>query len=454
MNNRLHRRGVLQTAMLLGTAALAADKRVYAQGHQQSHEDHTQHEEPLRAQPIKPSLSTVSRPLHPDTVHRVITPNGQSLSSQMIDGVRVFHLIAEEIEHTFCEGLVAHCWGYNGTTTGPTIEAYEGEKIRIYVTNRLPTKTSVHWHGLFLPMGMDGVAGLQQAPILPGETWRYEFELKQHGTFMYHPHYDEMTQMAMGMMGMFIVHPRHLKNQKHAVERDYALMLSTWKILPGTRRPDPMAMNDFNILTLNSKVFPATDALVAAVGDNVRIRIANLSPMDHHPIHMHGHAYWVTATDGGDIPLSARWPETTVLVPTGSTRTVEFKAQHPGDWPIHCHMTHHAMNQMGHGGVNMLGVDIQGIDEQIAKKLPGNMLMGNTGMGEMGRMKMRHPENTIPMKGLEGPYGYIDMGGMFTVIKVRKEVTASTSSSWYENPYSERAMQASKADLLRDGILL
>ena len=122
--------------------------------------------------------------------------------------MKVFHLVAEEVEHEFAPGLKAHCWGYNGHVHGPTIEAVEGDRVRIYVTNHLPAPTSVHWHGLLLPNGMDGVAGLTQRAIKPGETFKYEFTLRQHGTHMYHSHHDEMTQMALGTVGLFVIHPR------------------------------------------------------------------------------------------------------------------------------------------------------------------------------------------------------------------------------------------------------
>jgi FtsP/CotA-like multicopper oxidase with cupredoxin domain len=135
----------------------------------------------------------------------VVTPNGATLPFRIVDGVKVFHLIAEEVEHEFAPGLRSHCWGYNGRVHGPTIEAVEGDRVRIYVTNRLPVSTTVHWHGLYVPSGMDGVGGLSQRPIEPGETFLYEFTLRQHGTYMYHSHHDEMVQMAMGLMGMFVV---------------------------------------------------------------------------------------------------------------------------------------------------------------------------------------------------------------------------------------------------------
>ena len=141
----------------------------------------------------------------------VMTPNGWTLPYKLVDGVKVFHLIAEPVQHEFAPGLVGDCWGYNGTTPGPTIEAVEGDRVRIYVTNRLPEPTSVHWHGILLPSGMDGVSGLTQKPIAPGETFTYEFTLRQHGTHMYHPHFDEMTQMALGMQGLqtWPKHPLH-----------------------------------------------------------------------------------------------------------------------------------------------------------------------------------------------------------------------------------------------------
>ncbi len=154
----------------------------------------------------------------------VITPNVSTLPFTLVDGVKVFHLIAEAVEHEFAPGLQAQCWGFNGSTPGPTIEAVEGDRVRIYVTNALPAATSVHWHGILLPSGMDGVSGLSQAPIPPGSTFRYEFTLRQHGTYMYHSHRDEMTQQALGMMGLFIIHPRMAPERRP--DRDFVLLSS------------------------------------------------------------------------------------------------------------------------------------------------------------------------------------------------------------------------------------
>jgi FtsP/CotA-like multicopper oxidase with cupredoxin domain len=382
---------------------------------------------------------------------RVITPNGSTLPWKVVGGVKVGHLVAEEFEHTFAPGLVGRCWGYNGSTPGPTIEANEGDRLRIYVTNKLPEPTTVHWHGIILPNGMDGVAGLNQKPIPVGETWVYEFTVRHPGTYMYHPHYDEMTQMALGMAGMFIVHPRA---EERRVDRDFALMTHEYKLNVGAARPDPNAMSDFNVLTFNSKAFPGTEPLVVGVGERVRIRLGNLSPMDHHPVHLHGLSFEVTATDGGVVPVSARYPETTVLVPVGSTRVIEFTPTEPGDWAMHCHMTHHVMTQMGHGLPNMVGAQTATLDRRMSRVMPEFMTMGAQGMGGMGEMEMDIPKNSLPMKGAMGPFSYIDMGGMFTVLKVREDPEAADPGAWYEHPPGTVAGPADPARLLQDGVQL
>src|SRR5581483_3036087 len=331
-------------------------------------------------------------------------------------------------------GMKAKCWGYNGRTPGPTIEAVEGDRVRILVTNKLPEHTTIHWHGVLLPNGMDGVGGLNQPHIKPGETYAYEFTLRQHGTLMYHPHADETLQMAAGMMGMLIVHPKAAPSP--AINRDFAIMLHEWAVHPGTYRPDPAVMTDFNLFTFNSRAFPGTASLVVRMNDRVRIRIGNLS-MDDHPIHIHGHYFKTTGTDGGAIAPSAQWPETTVLVPVGATRDIEFVADNPGDWAFHCHKSHHAMNPMSHELPNLLGADLKRVDAKIRRLLPGYMPMGHTGMAGMQEMAahMPGPENTLPMMGGVGPFGSVEMGGMFTIVKVRdKLATYDEDPAWYEAP--------------------
>jgi hypothetical protein len=260
-----------------------------------------------------------------------------------------------------------------------------------------------------------------------------------------------MTQMAMGMLGMIVVHPRR-PSAGYRVDRDFVIMLCEWRIRPGTMRPDPNEMTDFNVLTMNAKAFPGTAPLVCKKGDRVRIRFGNLSAMDHHPIHLHGHYFKLTGTEGGAIPISAQRPESTVLVPVGATRDLEFVADAPGDWAMHCHMTHHVMNQMGHGIPNMIGVDPKDLDARMRPLVPGYMTMGQEGMAEMGSMKMRVPKNSIPMLGAEGPYDYITMGGMFTILKVREGITSYEDPGWYRAPSGTVAELARPEDLARDGV--
>ncbi len=366
----------------------------------------------------------------------VRTLNGWTLPYQLKGGVKEFHLVAEEIEHEFAPGCRAKCWGYNGTTPGPTIEAVEGDRVRILVTNRLNEHTTIHWHGILLPSGMDGVGGLSQPQIGPGETFAYEFTLKQNGTYMYHPHADEMVQLAVGMMGMFIIHPK--AGEAVRIDRDYAFLLHNWALHPGTYRPDPSIMQDFDLWTFNSKVFPAIDTLVASKGERVRIRIGNLS-MWNHPMHLHGHYYEVTGSDGGRWPRSQWRREVTEIVGVGQCRDLEFVAL-PGDWALHCHMSHHTMNAMGHELPNVLGAKIAESEAAIQKLLPGYMAMGTDGMAEHGEHTamghMQGPDNTLPMMMGVGPYGNLEMGGMFTVIKVREHLAANDfrDPGWYQAP--------------------
>ena len=385
----------------------------------------------------KPPMPTNYVPVH--------TLNGWTLPYRWHDGAKEFHLVAEEIEHEFAPGCKAKCWGYNGTTPGPTLEAIEGDRVRIFVTNRLGEPTSLHWHGLTLPSGMDGVSGLSQAPIKSGETFVYEFTLRQHGTHMYHPHADEMVQMAVGMMGMFIIHPR--AGESRQIDRDYCFLLHNWALHPGTYRPDPSIMTEFDLWSMNSKVFPAIEPLVARTGERVRIRIGNLS-MHEHPMHLHGVQFQVTGGDGGRWPESQWRREVTEVVGVGQMRDLEFIAI-PGDWAFHCHKSHHTMNAMGHGIPNMVGVDQSGVEKDIRTLLPGYMAMGRYGMSEhsehlaMGMLK--GPPNTLPMMTGVGPFGAIEMGGMFTVLKVRDDLAAGDyrEPARYVNPPDTLARKVS-----------
>jgi hypothetical protein len=346
----------------------------------------------------------------------VVTLNGWSLPFRMKNGWKEFHLVAEPVERELAPGMVARLWGYNGQSPGPTIEVVEGDNVRIFVTNRLPEHTTIHWHGQRLPNGMDGIGGLTQPHIKPGKTYVYEFVARRAGTFMYHPHADEMVQMAMGMMGSWVTHPRDPAIMR--VDRDFCFLLGGYDIVPGSAVPRVNTMLEFSLWAWNSRVFPGIDPLVVRQGDRVRVRIGNLT-MTNHPIHLHGHEFMVTGTDGGWIQPAARWPEVTTDIAVGQMRAIEFVASEPGDWPFHCHKSHHTMNAMGHQVPTMIGVDQRDITERITNLIPDYMSMGSGGMAEMGQMAMPLPDNTLPMMSGAGQFGAIEMGGMFSTVKIR-----------------------------------
>jgi len=384
-----------------------------------------------------PLVPNTGRPYNP-----VVTLNGWTLPWRMNQGVKEFHLVAEPVVREMAPGFKAHMWGYNGQSPGPTIEVVEGDRVRVFVTNKLPEHTSVHWHGQRLPNGMDGVSGLNQAPIPVGKTFVYEFVARRPGTFMYHPHADEMTQMAMGMMGFWVTHPKIKNPLISEVDRDFCFLLNAYDIDPGSMTPKTMTMLDFNLWSWNSRIFPGIDTLNVRHNDKVRIRVGNLT-MTNHPIHLHGHEFVVTGSDGGPWPLAARVPEITTDIAVGQMRQFEFLADEEGDWAFHCHKSHHTMNAMGHNVPNLIGVDHRGLVGKLQKSMPDYMVMGERGMADMGEMEMPIPDNTAPMMTGRGPYGGVEMGGMFSILKVRKDQKPGDYSNpgWFRQPAGTQAFE-------------
>jgi hypothetical protein len=214
-----------------------------------------------------------------------------------------------------------------------------------------------------------------------------------------------------------VVHPKDAGSMR--VDRDFVFLLAMYDIEPGSFTPKVNTMLDFNLSTFNSRVFPGIDPLAVRKGDRVRVRMGNLT-MTSHPIHLHGHDFEITCTDGGWVPRSARW----------------FVAGNPGDWAFHCHKSHHTMNAMGHNVPTMIGVDHRDVAERIAKLVPDYMVMGDKGMADMGEMEMPLPDNTLPMMTGTGPFRPIEMGGMFTVVKVREGLARGDyrDPGWYRHP--------------------
>jgi len=393
----------------------------------------------LQAKPdtMPPLVPRNGRPYNP-----VVTLNGWTLPWRMNAGIKEFHLVAEPVVREMSPGFKAHLWGYNGQSPGPTIEVVEGDRVRIFVTNKLPERTSIHWHGQRIPNGMDGVSGLTQAPIEPGKTFVYEFVARRPGTFMYHPHADEMVQMAMGMMGFWVTHPKARNPLVDEVDRDFVFLLNAYDIEPGAYTPKIMTMLDFNLWSWNSRIFPGIDSFNVRQGDRVRIRFGNLT-MTNHPMHLHGHEFVVTGTDGGPTPKSTRWHEVTTDVAVGQMRQIEFIAEEPGDWAFHCHKSHHTMNAMGHDVPTMIGVDHRQVVRDITRLIPDYMVMGERGMSDMTEMEMPLPDNTEKMMGGQGPFGSVEMGGMFSVVKVRPDQKRGDYSDpgWFKHPPGTNAFE-------------
>jgi hypothetical protein len=299
----------------------------------------------------------------------------------MDGGVKEFHLIAEPVKQELVPGKVVDLWGYNGSSPGPTIQINQGDRVRIIVDNHLPEPTSMHWHGFEIPFAMDGAPGSSQDPIAPGGRFVYEFTLHQAGTFFYHSHM--AMQEMMGMIGAFIMHPKEAYDPP--VDQDYALILQEYAVLPNNPVPNSMNM-EFNWLTLNGKSGPATTPLLVRLNDRVRLRFINLG-MDHHPIHLHGHTFVITGSEAGRQPQAAWGPKNTALVGVAEACDVEFVANNPGDWMIHCHLPHHMMNQMSSmvGPMTRRGGVAAGLGMEEGMGIPRGHATGEQNGPSLGR---------------------------------------------------------------------
>jgi FtsP/CotA-like multicopper oxidase with cupredoxin domain len=333
-SRRFFLRGLASVAGAAGAATAASAQ----------HEGHAPATAPA---PVAPARgSRVARDVPPagpqilPGVAEVVTPDVPKLPWRMDGGVKVFDISVEHVRTEFIPGRIVDAWGFNGSVPGPTIEVVDGDRVRFVVQNKLPEPFSMHWHGLEVPVEMDGMPGISQDAIAPGATFTYEFTLRQNGTFFYHSHM--AMQEMMGLIGLFIIHPQRPHTPR--VDRDFGIVLQEWAILPNNTIPNSLAM-EFNWLTMNGKAGPATTPLLVKLGERVRIRIVNLG-MDHHPMHLHGHQFYVTGTEGGRIRTTAVEPGNTVLVGVAQARDIEFVANNPGDWHFHCHLPHHMMNQM------------------------------------------------------------------------------------------------------------
>ncbi len=370
---------------------------------------------------LVPGLRDAS--LGPVPIH---APDLKKLEPQLVDGVKEFHLTAEPVRRELLPGLWMDTYGYNGDMPGPTIEIKQGDRVRIVVHNKLPEATSMHWHGLEVPISMDGVPHLVQSLIEPGKKFSYEFTVHQEGTFFYHSHVG--MQETMGMVGLFIVHPKtqHLP----VVDKDFCLIAQEFALHPNSTVPDTLAM-EWNYLTFNGRCGPYTTPMVCKLGERVRIRFINFSVIDHHPLHLHGHTFWVTGSEGGRIPEPAWVPSNNVLVGVAQAREVEFIANNPGDWILHCHMFHHMMNSM----TSQAGPIVRQFSTPGQLRVPGypQIMLGMemTGMDHSGMpgMDMEHRHNQPPQQSSGSQRSYaMDMSWM-AMIEGRREA-AGMRAGW------------------------
>lgn len=382
----------------------------------------------------------------------VSMPDVETLPWTEEDGVKVFHLVAEHVRREVLPNQWFNFWGFNGSMPGPLIEATQGDRVRIIVHNKLPEATSVHWHGLEVPIAMDGVPGLTQDPIPPGGEFTYEFDLHQFGTFFYHSH--GAMQEIIGMVGLFVIHPQ--ESIIPTIDHDFGLIVQEFAILPLSTIPNTVS-EEFNFFTINGRSGPYTTPLVVRLGSRVRIRFMNLSAMDHHPMHVHGHTFWITGTEGGRIPESAWIPSNNVLVAVGQSRDVEFIANNPGDWMLHCHIPHHMMNHM----VSMVGpmAGIAGGDgdehNSAVPEMRGNDLAsGSLGAGltpslgpttsanreVMNAMRPSGEETGFAVPGY--PQDMMEMHGMLSPAELKKVETPLTRGMRRDWPSSSQAMMS------------
>lgn len=236
---------------------------------------------------------------------------------QVLRGPEI-HLTAEVSNLDPGNGKKIPVWTYNNSVPGPQIRMKKGDTIRIILTNKLPEATSIHWHGMKVPNDQDGVPGVTQLAIHPGETYTYEFKATQTGTYWYHSHENSVVQEDMGLYGSFVV-----EDPGQQPDRDYTLVLDEW-------------YGANNLYTINGKTGDATDPLTVKEGDKVRIRMINAG-MQSHSMHLHGHAFRVVATDGQVVNRPGLIKDQLVSIAPGERVDLEFTADHPGEWLLEEH---------------------------------------------------------------------------------------------------------------------
>lgn len=273
------------------------------------------------------------------------------------DGTKLFHLDSKVVQWEVSPGNKVSAYTYNGMVPGPTIMVNPGDKVAIEVKNDLPQSTSMHLHGIDVPVGMDGVPFITEDPIVPGKSFTYTFTATNRPQVgMYHSHYHAEHQIGDGMAGAIIVGTTPMP-------ASLAATYPTATQFPAASTPYVMMLNDYGTigLSLNGKAFPATSPLVTPVDHWIEIDYMN-EGQQFHPMHLHGIEQMVIAKDGE--PLTSPYLADTVSVGPGERYTVLVKPDQSkldtlkqtafapfGVWAFHCHIIAHAESNNGFIGM-------------------------------------------------------------------------------------------------------
>ena len=328
---------------------------------------------------VTQSATAMQPPLNPTPAHDyqpVVTLNGWTLPWRQNGDWKEFHLVAEPVVREIAPGMKAHLWGYNGQSPGPTHRSRRGRQGS-HLRHQQASRT--HHNALARHAGAQR-HGWRRWPDPATNQAGQDIRLRVRAQGQRHLHVPPALRRdgADGDGHDGHVHRASARSQSSARRSRLRLSARRFRIDPGSYVPKVAEMLDFNLWTFNCRVFPGIDHLAVRKGDRVRVRIGNLT-MTNHPIHMHGHHFAVTCTDGGWVPESARWPEATIDMPVGPMRAFDFHADYAGDWALHCHKSHHTMNAMGHDVQTYIGVDLKRhAEEDLARGRRRLQPMGST----------------------------------------------------------------------------
>jgi FtsP/CotA-like multicopper oxidase with cupredoxin domain len=280
---------------------------------------------------------------------------GQPAAYTQDGDMKVFSLTTRIVKWNILPEVTVAAMTYNGTVPGPMIRVTEGDKVRVLLKNDLPFPTTIHWHGVLVPNEMDGVPDMTQEAVPPGGSFTYEFTAAPAGTFWYHSHFETDSQVLTGLYAPFVIDSKTPAQPQP--DMDVTLMLSEWRVVGGQTFPAmPMAGMEPNFFTINGKAYPATETVKVKLGQRVRLRFVSAGQFVH-PMHLHGMPFRIVATDGNPVPEGAQWLKDTVSVAPGERYDVEFIADRPGQWMVHCHIPHHTTNDGKEPGGLMMVVE-------------------------------------------------------------------------------------------------